>query len=113
MDYSGPVASENDIEGITYFDHPGNPSYPSKWHVREDGWMGASICRDSSLNITQQKPLQLRYLLHVHAGTANAEKAEQIAGSFARGAWYKVIRSAAKHRQYEVERISTENSPTP
>ncbi|MDP7050874.1 MAG: PmoA family protein, partial [Verrucomicrobiota bacterium] len=51
MDYSGRVPrSENGrrvavTEGITYFDHEKNPSYPSHWHVREDGWMGASLCR--------------------------------------------------------------------
>lgn len=49
MDYSGPVpggdADGNGIvEGVTYFDHPSSPTHPSHWHVREDGWMGASLC---------------------------------------------------------------------
>jgi len=50
MDYSGPVAvgsgpnRKTVVEGITYFDHPDNPRYPTHWHVRSDGWMGASFC---------------------------------------------------------------------
>ena len=70
IDYSGPIRGTDAteiIEGITYFDHPGNPSYPSKWHIREDGWMGASVCRDAPITLTPSTPLQLRYLLHIHA----------------------------------------------
>ena len=48
IDYSGSV-KPGVIEGITYFDHPSNPTFPSKWHVRDDGWMGASVCRDAPL----------------------------------------------------------------
>src|SRR5690606_2385055 len=43
MDYSGPVPTGG-VEGIAYFDHPANPHYPTRWHVRSDGWMGASLC---------------------------------------------------------------------
>ena len=46
VDYSGPKTRD---EGITYFDHPTNPGQPTKWHVRSDGWMGASPCMDLSL----------------------------------------------------------------
>jgi hypothetical protein len=42
-------------EGITYFDHAKNPSYPSHWHVREDGWMGASLCRHEVIIIKKDK----------------------------------------------------------
>ena len=49
MDYSGPVPSFGSggllstDEGITYFDHPGNPGYPTGWHVRSDGWMALRL----------------------------------------------------------------------
>ncbi len=73
MDYSGPVqrnTADNvgSEAGITYFDHSTNPGHPTRWHVREDGWMGASVCRTGPLVIHRAKPLVLRYLLHAHAG---------------------------------------------
>lgn len=46
MDYSGPVVVGTDsdrrsvVEGLTFFDHPGNPRHPVPWHVRADGWLG-------------------------------------------------------------------------
>ena len=41
VDYSGAIINDK-IEGITLFDHPSNPNYPTYFHVRNDGWMGAS-----------------------------------------------------------------------
>ena len=65
VDYSGPI--ENDkIEGITLFDHPANPNHPSYFHVRNDGWMGASLTFDGPREITPEKPLRIRYGLYVH-----------------------------------------------
>ena len=63
---SGPVRAADGkpvVEGVTYFDHPANPGFPSKWHVRSDGWMGASPCRDGDLVIRRNEPLVVRYLL--------------------------------------------------
>ena len=66
MDYSGPVAvgqgpgRKTATEGITYFDHPENPRYPTHWHVREDGWMGASFCMHEGCPVTAESPLTLR-----------------------------------------------------
>ncbi len=113
MDYSGPVpaASKNRsnppqsvTEGITYFDHPSNPTHPSRWHVREDGWMGASICREKPILLQRQSPLVVRYLLHAHAGPANADRAASIAQEFSQRPVYIVVRSDKKHRQYEIKR---------
>lgn len=65
VDYSGPI--ENDkIEGITLFDHPANPNHPSYFHVRNDGWMGASLTFDGPREITSDEPLRIRYGLYVH-----------------------------------------------
>jgi hypothetical protein len=65
VDYSGPIINEK-LEGITLFDHPQNPNFPSYFHVRNDGWMGASLTFDRPRKIEPAKPLRLRYGLYVH-----------------------------------------------
>jgi hypothetical protein len=65
VDYSGPIADDI-LEGITLFDHPQNPNFPSYFHVRDDGWMGASLTFDAPRKIEPAKPLHLRYGLYVH-----------------------------------------------
>jgi hypothetical protein len=67
VDYSGAIVS-NTVEGITFFDHPSNPNHPTYFHVRNDGWMGASLTFDGPHVIETNKPLQLRYGFYVHSG---------------------------------------------
>jgi len=64
-DYAGPV-TPTASEGIALFDHPQNPNHPSVFHVRNDGWMGASLTFDKPLTLEVGKPLRLRYGLYVH-----------------------------------------------
>ena len=110
MDYSGAVPRRVKdkrvalTEGITYFDHAKNPSYPSHWHVREDGWMGASLCRHEAVVIKKEKPLRVRYLLHAHNGAADAEVANRIARIFDASPAFEVAKAKRKHRQFEVQR---------
>lgn len=110
MDYSGPIVvgqgSERATvtEGITYFDHPKNPRYPTHWHVREDGWMGASFCLNDGITITSKTPLTLRYLLHAHSGAYDQQKAERVQRDFAARPDFEVIKGTRKHRQFEVRR---------
>jgi hypothetical protein len=66
-DYSGPIRTGVE-EGITLMDHPQNPSHPTPFHVRADGWMGASLTQAAALTIDPAKPLRLRYALYIHAG---------------------------------------------
>jgi hypothetical protein len=66
VDYSGAVTNEK-LEGITLFDHPDNPNFPTYFHVRNDGWMGASLTFDGPKKIQPNKPLHLRYGLYVHS----------------------------------------------
>ena len=106
MDYSGPVPTSDQFEGITYFDHPGNRNYPNHWHVRQDGWMGASICMNSPIEITKKQPLTLRFLLHVHAGDIDSARAEQVARIFQSRNAFKVQRSEKPHYQYEIVRAT-------
>ena len=111
MDYSGAVPRNEKgkrmevTEGITYFDHKDNPSYPSHWHVREDGWMGASLCRHEAIVIKKENPLRVRYLLHAHNGTADPAIANRIAEIFDASTNFEVSKSKEKHRQFEVQRM--------
>lgn len=104
MDYSGPV-SDGKIEGITYFDHPSNPGYPTHWHVREDGWMGASACFADPLISNKVQPLVLRYLLHTHSGTLDAAKALNQSQQFNQRPPYSVTKAPAKHETWSVQRV--------
>ncbi|MCP5540834.1 MAG: PmoA family protein [Akkermansiaceae bacterium] len=111
MDYSGPMAKmEKDgqrvavTEGITYFDHPGNPRYPAHWHVREDGWMGASLCRNEPVPVTAEAPVTVRYLLHFHRGGADLARSEAVAAAFAERPGFVVEEATVKHQQYEARR---------
>jgi len=107
MDYSGPVSqAESGSEGITYFDHPSNPGQPTGWHVREDGWMGASPCMHAALETTKEKPITLRYLLHAHAGKIDAERASALQQAFAELPAFKLLKSTKKHTTWEMERSS-------
>ncbi|MBN1506826.1 MAG: PmoA family protein [Sedimentisphaerales bacterium] len=73
VDYCGPVA-DGKIEGIALFDHPGNPNHPLNFHVRNDGWMGASLTLEGPREITPDHPLHLRYGLYVHADMKPTEE---------------------------------------
>ncbi|MCA8997307.1 MAG: PmoA family protein [Planctomycetaceae bacterium] len=112
MDYSGPVPVVQDdgsrtdvVEGITCFDHPQNPNHPAKWHVREDGWMGPSVCRDSAILVQRDEPLVLRYLLHVHSGPVEPARTNQLAADWLSWLDYRVVKSSRPHRQFEIERL--------
>lgn len=65
VDYSGPVTKET-VEGITLFDHPDNPNFPASFHVRDDGWMGASLTHEATRIIPSGEKLTLRYGFYVH-----------------------------------------------
>ncbi len=117
VDYSGPVVVASGTtrhvvtEGITYFDHPHNPRHPTHWHVRQDGWMGASYGMMAPQTINPQNPLVLRYLLHAHSDAYDAKKAAKVMAEFAERAAFEIRkpRAAEKHRQYEVQRIAEPN----
>ena len=103
VDYSGPVEGET-VEGITYFDHPENNSFPSKWHVRDDGWMGASVCRDASVMLHRAQPRRWRYLLHAHANHVDIENAQEIAQRFHQRPPFIVRSSNQPHHTHQIER---------
>ena len=77
VDYVGSVKGEP--MGVAIFDHPGNPKYPTYWHVRGYGLFAANIfgehdfhadeSRDGSITLTKGEVLRFRYRVVVHAGS--------------------------------------------
>ena len=110
VDYSGPVGQglgssvEMPIDGITYMSHVQNAEGPCRWHVREDGWMGASACFDEPIITRKAKPLRLRYLLHLHRGPIDHSKANALSKQFDDQPMFEVSKSKAKHQQFAVTR---------
>ena len=103
VDYSGEVDSDV-VEGITYFDHPDNLTFPSKWHVRDDGWMGASVCRDQPVMLRSEQPITWRYMLYVHAGPASQHRMDQVAESFHATSGFEVLQDTRPHHEAVIRR---------
>jgi hypothetical protein len=75
IDYAGPVAPGL-WNGIALFDHPRNPEHPAYFHVRGDGWMGASLTHGAAITVAPGQPLRLRYRLWVHRGAHDGRATE-------------------------------------
>jgi hypothetical protein len=75
VDYSGPITRDA-TEGVTLMDHPSNPNHPTFFHVRADGWMGASLTYDAAREIPPAAPLRLRYAVWAHAGRPTPEQVD-------------------------------------
>ena len=86
VDYSGPITPQAS-EGITLFDHPQNPHHPTPFHVRDDGWMGASLTFSGEIVIPPGQPLRLRYALYVHSGIPPIEALQKRWEAFAKTEW--------------------------
>ncbi|WP_337176918.1 PmoA family protein [Paludisphaera sp.] len=83
VDYSGPIARDA-AEGIALLDHPANFGHPTPFHVRGDGWMGASPTLGGPRTIRPGAPLLLRYGLYVHRGVPSREAIDAVWSEFAR-----------------------------
>ena len=57
--------------------HPSNPSHPTPFHVRDDGWMGACLNLESPIEVSSDKPLQVRYGFWIHDGIVKKEECEE------------------------------------
>jgi hypothetical protein len=103
VDYSGELSGGH-AEGVTYFDHPSNPGHPSVWHVREDGWVGASVCFNGPRTTTRKEPLTLRYLLHAHRGPLEPKRADEAFRACGDRPPFELVKAPAKHTVYGVHR---------
>ena len=88
-DYSGTF-EDGKVRGITIFDNPNNLRYPTRWHARDYGLLGANCFGLSYFTKKEEKQLNGDYLLengksltfsyrfYVHSGTPEEAKvAEQ------------------------------------
>jgi len=75
VDYSGPV-TPHIHNGIAFFDHPANPRFPTYFHVRGDGWMGAALCFERPFVLEARQTLSLQYRLYAHGPDADTETIE-------------------------------------
>ncbi len=103
LDYSGPVLPQSPtIEGITLIDHKSNPAHPARWHVRDDGWLGPSLSREADVPLQSDKPLTVRYLLLMHAGSAPQQKINELADGFDASPALRVVKGSKAHHQWEM-----------
>jgi hypothetical protein len=90
VDYSGPSAP-GVVEGICVMDHPTNYNHPTRWHVRADGWVGASFNRESPHGTARDHPLCLRYRLLMHSLAADVAVFNGAWDKFARTPPYAIV----------------------
>lgn len=81
VDYSGAVAI-GEVEGLSLMDHADNPNHPAVFHVRNDGWMGASFSHASPVKLPKGATLELRYGVFVHGESPSGEVLETAWQSF-------------------------------
>ncbi|MGV3534117.1 MAG: PmoA family protein [Chthoniobacteraceae bacterium] len=83
VDYSGPVGGKT--LGIGMFDHPKNPTHPTRWHVRDYGLFAANPFCGREMDKSPEKgaaayklpagqSVTFRYRLFIHEGDAEAAK---------------------------------------
>jgi hypothetical protein len=88
VDYSGPIMNDGKSDGgsggVTLFGHPINPSHPSHFHVRDDGWMGACLSYEAPRKIAVGESLKLRYGFWIHSGVPQQAAIEEQFAAFAK-----------------------------
>ena len=74
-DYSGPLGDE--VYGVSVFDHPSNPRFPTYWHARDYGLMAANVFGLSYFigvkggEMRLEKSVAFKYRVYVHKGWAS------------------------------------------
>ncbi len=96
-DFSGDIPGTG-LRGLAVLDHPDNLRYPSSWHVRNYGLMGANVFgysyfREKEYNkslpengdfiLKKGKPLPMNYRVYVHGGNAETAKVNDQQVNFA------------------------------
>lgn len=84
-DYTGRIANGADgVGGITLMNSPRNPSSPTPFHVRDDGWMGACLNMETPIDIDRNNPLHLTYGYWVHGWDASPLEIENVWNQFSK-----------------------------
>jgi len=92
VDYSTSVKGQ--AVGVTVFDHPGNPKYPTYWHARDYGLCATNPffserglpkdqTRDGSITIPAGGALVFRYRVVIHPGGVDSIDVQRISADFA------------------------------
>jgi len=106
LDYSGPIGYDATgaprVEGLSLIDHRLNPAHPTKWHVRDDGWIGPSLSRDAAVSLSPQTPLVVRYLLVVHSGPVDPQRLTRLADEFDARPPLAVKKGTQAHHQWQL-----------
>jgi hypothetical protein len=90
-DYTGKV--NGNIAGITIFDNPSNPRYPTYWHVRAYGLFAANCFglsafegrkdMDGSMRIERGSSVKFRYRMMLHIGKLSKDDIERYYSEYA------------------------------
>ena len=87
IDYSGKRG--NAIEGLTIFQHPSNPWYPSPWFTRDYGFMSPTPMywpqNGEETFMKKGEILNLRYRVLVHSGSVTEAKIAELFESYKKG----------------------------
>jgi hypothetical protein len=92
-DYSGPIGGKT--YGVTIFDHPSNPRYPTWWHVRDYGLFAANpfgvhdfekrAKGTGDLTVPAGRSITFKYRILLHRGDASAAQVEAHQAAFVAG----------------------------
>jgi hypothetical protein len=91
VDYHGPV--DGKTVGVAIFDHPSNPGYPTRWHVRTYGLFAANpftqhafdnTLKDGSIVVPTGKSITFHYRVLIHPGDERQGKIAERYAEFAK-----------------------------
>lgn len=98
-DYSGHV--DGAVLGVAVFDHPQNPNFPTRWHVRDYGLLATNPFSTQAFGAGEATPFQLtrgqsvtfNYRVLLHRGRAEEGRVADFYRSFAEAPEARVLRT--------------------
>lgn len=83
-DIAGPV-NESEWNGAAIFDHPGNPTFPTGWQCRNDGFICTSFSIRDDYVVKRNHKLVVNHRVYLHKGNAAEGNVAQAYGDYAVG----------------------------